>query len=772
MAKKMLERFRISGDVIDAVADSLEDTERFPSAEAYGRSEEAPLAAVAQYYERTLASSAEAKAFLEQEGLVDWRVLSRLGCGYSDGTLCASLSRSQREALSNAGVLLEDGREALAGSLVFPLKDGEGQVCGFYGCKADGGKDVHLPGTGEGLVNREAIPLWREEIILTKSVIDILRFLSLGIERVIPCHGTAGVTGAHLKAFRDASVKKIILGFNDPSLGERLKNEGFSVAVLPDDAPVSEAIRSGASREELELVIREAHIRVPSRLETLWQWNEKGSFWELWRDGRHYKAMGSTKRLGSSLRLSVRIEREGMRFLDHVDLYSARSRQSFREQSAAALGVEGALVEQDLLSLLDQLETIAEETDENGSDAPPLSAEDRENGLSLLESPTLFEDIIRDMEEIGHVGEDENKLLVYLAASSRKTASPVSVVVSSASAAGKSFLIDTVRRLMPSEDVINLTSLSDQALNYMGEGTLLHKLLILGEAVHNEVVEHQIREMLSSRCLSRMVVTKDERTGKLTSSLVKQDAIVSLMMSTTRVSMNAENASRYLLVHADESDEQTKRIHDKQNSAYSFDAMRRAAKTIPEIIRRHHAAQRLLERVTIVNPYAGEREFPYRLMRSRRDNKQLQDLVAAVCFLRQFQKERKNRDGIVFIECDRVDVDIAWGLFRNTVLKANLLELPESLVRLYEDIRVLCRLIADESGISILEATFDQRQLRRRVTYLGAESVKKYLRFLVSLDYIAVSGRTLRGKRSRYELIADESLESLAGFDELTGKSG
>lgn len=772
MAKKMLERFRIAGDVIDAVADSLEDTALFQTAGEYDERGEAPLAAVAQYYERTLSSSAEAKAFLEKEDLADWRVLSRLGCGYSDGTLCAALSRSQREALASAGVLLEDGREALAGCLVFPLVDAAGQVCGFYGCKADGGKDVYLQGTGGGLVNREAIPLWRDEIVLVKGVIDVLRFLSLGIERVIPCHGAAGVTDAHLKAFRDAPVKKITLGFDDPSLSERLKNEGFSVSVVPDDVLLSEEIRSGASREEMEHLLREAHTNAAPCEVRLWQWNEKGSRWELFRDGRQYKALGSTKRIGSSLRLSVRIEREGMRFLDHVDLYSARSRQSFREQSAAALGVEGALVEQDLLSLLDQLETLAEEVDENGNVAPPLSAEERALGLALLESPTLFEDIIRDMEEIGHVGEDENKLLVYLAASSRKTASPVSVVVSSASAAGKSFLIDTVRRLMPSEDVINLTSLSDQALNYMGEGTLLHKLLILGEAVHNEVVEHQIREMLSSRCLSRMVVTKDERTGKLTSSLVKQEAIVSLMMSTTRVSMNAENASRYLLVHADESDEQTKRIHDKQNRAYSFDAMRRAAETTPEIVRRHHAAQRLLEKIIIVNPYAGDMEFPYRLMRSRRDNKQLQDLVAAVCFLRQFQKERKKRDGIVFIECDREDVDVAWSLFRNTVLKASLLELPESLVRLYEDIRALCRMIAEESGLSILEATFDQRQLRRRVTYLGAESVKKYLRFLVSLDYIAVSGSTLRGKRSRYELIADESLESLAGFDELTGKSG
>ena len=66
--------------------------------------------------------------------------------------------------------------------------------------------------------------------------------------------------------------------------------------------------------------------------------------------------------------------------------------------------------------------------------------------------------------------------------------------------------MECVRRLMPEDDVIAITSLSDQALNYLHD--LEHKFLIIGEAVHSETVEHQIREILSGKELSRLVVEK------------------------------------------------------------------------------------------------------------------------------------------------------------------------------------------------------------------------------------------------------------------------
>ena len=124
------------------------------------------------------------------------------------------------------------------------------------------------------------------------------------------------------------------------------------------------------------------------------------------------------------------------------------------------------------------------------------------------------------MTTLGYVGEDLNKQLLYICASSRKLDDPISILIISQSASGKSMLVDTVRLLMPEDEVIAVTSLSDQALNYIPDGGLMNKFLILGESVHNEIIEHQIREMLSSKELTRLVTTKDEKTGQLLSKQV------------------------------------------------------------------------------------------------------------------------------------------------------------------------------------------------------------------------------------------------------------
>ena len=61
-------------------------------------------------------------------------------------------------------------------------------------------------------------------------------------------------------------------------------------------------------------------------------------------------------------------------------------------------------------------------------------------------------------------------------------------------------LVEKISQLIPDEDVLAVTSLSEQALNYADD--LMHKFLDLSEAVHNEIIDHQIREMLSGKRLS------------------------------------------------------------------------------------------------------------------------------------------------------------------------------------------------------------------------------------------------------------------------------
>jgi DNA primase len=285
-----------------------------------------------------------------------------------------------------------------------------------------------------------------------------------------------------------------------------------------------------------------------------------------------YRLLGVKENFVSSLRVNIQAKKEGSedRYIDNVDLFSARSRTSFASNLAYSFDLEKARVEKDLLAILEALEEERDKAfNQTEEEEIILTEEEIQLGMDLLSSPDLFDRISQDTETLGYVGEDVNKRLLYIAASSRKLDDPISVIVLSESASGKSYLVDTIRKLIPAEDVLAMTSLSEQALNYLPEDGLMHKFLVMGEAVHGDIVEHQLREMLSAKELSRLVTTKDEKTGALTSRMVRKEVIVSAIMSSTNYDINAENASRSFVINTDESAEQTRSIHKIQRKKYS-----------------------------------------------------------------------------------------------------------------------------------------------------------------------------------------------------------
>ena len=92
----------------------------------------------------------------------------------------------------------------------------------------------------------------------------------------------------------------------------------------------------------------------------------------------------------------------------------------------------------------------------------------------------IFQTILEDYETLGVIGEEHNKLMCYLAATSRLMDNPLNILVLSSSGAGKSTLQDKTLKLMPPESVIRASAITDKALFYMK--SLKNKLLALEEA--------------------------------------------------------------------------------------------------------------------------------------------------------------------------------------------------------------------------------------------------------------------------------------------------
>ncbi|WP_319561394.1 toprim domain-containing protein [Marispirochaeta sp.] len=620
--------------------------------------------------------------------------------------------------------------------------------------------------------------MYRDGIIIVESILDAASLLHAGVKNVIPAYGTYGVSDEFVRRFTLQRVQKVIVAFDNDEAGktaaektcEIFRSSGIAAVTIVPPSGVkdwNEALCTGLlDRADVE-GRSAASDDLPGDGPHDTQHDDglaarkESGVWHFTRGGRRYRALGVKELFVASLRINLRLETENGKYLDNVDLYSARSRGGYAAGAAESCGMDGAVVQNDLLAILDSLEEVRDAAlreSELDAHTRELTEEEKALGLELLASPDLFERILSDTEMLGYGGEDVNKLLVYLAASSRKLDDPISVIVVSESASGKSFLVDTIRKLIPDEDVVAMTSLSDQALQYLPADALLHKFLVMGEAVHGQVVEHQVREMLSAKELRRLVTMKDPKTGELSSRMVVKKVIVSAVMSSTNTDINPENASRSFVINTDESAEHTKRIHELQRRKYSLERYRQKETVIPEIIRTHHAAQRLLKGVRIVNGFAPHLDFPAALMRSRRDHERFIDLIAGVCFLRQYQKEKQvDEGGIEFIECDLEDYTLACRIMKET-LPSTLTNFPKHAQALYERLRKLIRRKANELGVGFHEVAVTQREIREE-TGVSQMSVKRSLRTLADWEYVQVSGLRKRGMRNGYRILEDRPLD-------------
>ena len=765
------------------------------------------LNTVADYYHRRLFENRAALDYLAGRGFTDTRLFTRFHIGFSDGSILEKLSESHKTSLVQSGIISDRGKEHFTGCITFPIFDDMDQAVGLYGRKillpshgitgrgagGEGIPHLYLKGKHRSVFNRKASKVY-DEIILTESIIDALSLISLGFENTQGLYGTNGFTDEHLSILKDDRVKRVILALDADEAGrnaaeklkEKLCTEGFAVKVITPAAsspsalagisPVrggdeaegglkdwNEYLAAGGSREAIAEAIDAAEIFTAKEEERSFKAEKDHLGIVFTVSGTTYRITGIKEMFISSLRVNIRAnDSGGAKYYDNLDLYSARSRTTYAANMGKAFDIEPARIEKDLIAILEYLEAERDRHLLAGSGTQkevPLTPEERELGLSFLKSPDMFTQIVEDMDVLGYVGEDLNKQLMYIAATSRKLDDPVSVMVISESASGKSLLIDTVARLIPPDEVISVTSLSEQALNYMEE--MNHKFVSLGEIVHSETIEHQIREMLSKKELSRLVTTKEGQTGRMVTKRVKIPAAVSLAMSGTRYNMNPENTSRCFVVNTDESREQTRRIQQQQRKKkYSLERDHEKKYLVPGIIAKHHAAQKLLWPVTIVNPFGGYLDFPDTLMRTRRDHDRFIDLIACVCFLRQYQKEVMSVTGVEYVECDLADYEIAYRIMVSGVLGSSLLEIPRGAVELYNALRELARDRAKEQGIEPHEAGFTQRDVREHAG-LGQMWVKRNIRVLVDYEYVVtVRGGSARSK-GHYRIREDAPMEEV-----------
>jgi predicted transcriptional regulator len=461
-----------------------------------------------------------------------------------------------------------------------------------------------------------------------------------------------------------------------------------------------------------------------------------------------------------SLRVNVMVG-SGERFhVDTVDLYSAKQRAGFTEAAATELRCDRDAIKAELGQLL-----LATEDAQAAAITPPpteavaaMSAAEREAALSLLTAPDLMDQVTDAFTTLGVVGEHTSATTAWLTLTSRLSDRPLGAVIQSSSSAGKSTLADAALALMPTEATVAYSAMTGQALYYLGECDLAHKVLSIAEEEGAARASYALKLLVSEGRLSIAAAGKDPLSGRLVTNTYEVTGPVALLMTTTSAELDEELANRLLVLAVDEGRHQTRAVHVAQRHAETLEGLVARARRA-DVMARHANAQRLLSPVAVVNPHAPTLGFSDRSTRNRRDNAKYLGLIRAVALAHQHQRSPKQVEvegkTVTYIEATDTDVALAEQLCGH-VLDTTSDELSPAT-------RNLLSCIADFTATN--GSRFTRRALRD-ATGLGDSQLKVHLARLVDLEYVAVERA---GPSTSYELVGDGGSDRPGGEGDRPG---
>ena len=445
--------------------------------------------------------------------------------------------------------------------------------------------------------------------------------------------------------------------------------------------------------------------------------------------------------------------------VDTFDLYQQRPRGAFIKQAAVELGVKEDVVKADLGKLLLKCEALQAANIE-AAQAPKEAAvtlddEETKAALELLKSPDLLDRIQNDFTRCGVVGEATNKLVGYLAVVSRKLDSPLAVTIQSTSAAGKSSLMDAVLAFMPDEDRIKYSAMTGQSLFYMGETDLQHKVLAIVEEEGASNAAYALKLLQSEGELTIASTGKDPITGELKTQDYQVKGPVMIMLTTTAIDIDEELLNRCIVLSIDEGRAQTKAIHEIQRNKRTLAGL--MAKADKEsIITLHQNAQRLLQPLAVMNPYAKHLTFVDDRTRTRRDHEKYLTLIDTLALLHQHQRPIKTIDHhgqtIRYVEVTLDDIETANRL-AHEALGRTLDELPPQTRKLLAHIREMVAQHCQAQAMTQKDHRFSRRDIRAHTGWSDGQ-LKIHCRRLTELEYLLVH-RGGRGQCIEYELLYD-----------------
>ena len=419
-----------------------------------------------------------------------------------------------------------------------------------------------------------------------------------------------------------------------------------------------------------------------------------------------------------------------------LDLYEYKQVKSIAHAAAEKLNLRNDLIEQDLSHLTGLLEhykdqQLHQKKEQTGSKVQ-VQAATATKCIEFLKSPRLIKKLNQLITKAGIMGEETNRILLFIIASSYKMPDTLHALIQGSSGSGKTRLLKVISHLMPDEDVKRYTRVTDNSFYNQDEYFFVHKLLCFEDMDGlKEDAQLAVRELQSNEILITSTSIKDANGSIRGGERIVRGPIASLSC-TTRGETYEDNISRCFVVAVDETKAQTLRIIHYQNERSAGLIDQEEQNQVTVFIQN---CIRLLKPSEVVNPYANKIKLPEEAHKIRRLNELYQSFVKQVTLLNQYQRKQDKQGRLI---TEKEDLQTACDiLFETILLKVDELEGP--LRSFFEKLKSF----VDQKGKDYEFNRFEVRE----ATGVSKTQQHYYMGKLVGLEYLKQFGHANRGFR-------------------------
>lgn len=473
-----------------------------------------------------------------------------------------------------------------------------------------------------------------------------------------------------------------------------------------------------------------------------------------------YYVLGNISQEMNNLKVTLLIEERSCQRKERIkiDLYERDFLRQYTKQLAGQFNEDIAELETDFHTLIDLIEQYREQqlSSLRGQEAITkkasgmlMSMETEKACIEFLSKPNLLERIDKLIEGTGVVGEENNRRLLFIIASTYKMNTPLHSLVQGISGSGKSHLINSIGQCFPPEDVMSMTRVTSKSFYHYTRKELVDKLILIQDFDGlDEEAQYAFRELQSAGNISSSTVYKDKQ-GNINSMIKNVKSHFASLLATTKAEIYYDNMSRSVIIGVDEADAQTERIIQYQNKKLAGIIDENEERKTKEFLQN---VIRCIKPMEVVNPYADKIKLPVEAKMLRRLNNHYQAFVKQITILHQYQR-RRDKEGRLIAE--PADLKMACDiLFDAIIMKVD--DLDSSLRQFYDRIKVYLKkkgiipspVTEEKEGPAINVTTekrkgvndsFTQREIRLALNAPKATCFRN-MENLVTLEYIQKTG--------------------------------